>query len=158
MADNNIYKTPTSDLETPEHASELIFAGFWIRAGASIIDTLLLLAVTYPLVTLIYGWAYWTSDSLSSGIWDILLSYVFPAVAVILFWIYKSATPGKMLLGLKVISLGENQKLSSGQAVARYIGYYLSTIVLMLGFIWVAFDSRKQGWHDKLTNTAVIRV
>jgi uncharacterized RDD family membrane protein YckC len=46
---------------------------------------------------------------------------------------------------------------SAGQMVMRYIGYYISTIPLLLGLIWVGIDSRKQGWHDKLAGTVVIR-
>ena len=45
--------------------------------------------------------------------------------------------------------------LSVGQSIGRYFGYYVSTIPLLLGLIWVAFDSRKQGWHDKLAGTVV---
>jgi uncharacterized RDD family membrane protein YckC len=48
-------------------------------------------------------------------------------------------------------------KPATGRLVLRYLGYYLSTIVLLLGFIWIAFDSRKQGLHDKIANTVVIR-
>ncbi|MGZ8994756.1 MAG: RDD family protein, partial [Burkholderiaceae bacterium] len=44
-----------------------------------------------------------------------------------------------------------------GQSIGRYFGYYVSTIPLLIGLIWVAFDSRKQGWHDKLAGTVVVR-
>ena len=43
------------------------------------------------------------------------------------------------------------------QAIGRYLGYYVSIFGLMIGFAWVAFDPRKQGWHDKLARTLVIR-
>jgi uncharacterized RDD family membrane protein YckC len=48
-------------------------------------------------------------------------------------------------------------KPSTGQFIGRYLCYYLSSLLLGLGFIWVAFDSRKQGWHDKLAGTLVVR-
>ncbi len=41
--------------------------------------------------------------------------------------------------------------------MGRYLGYFASTIPLCLGFLWIAFDKRKQGWHDKLAGTVVIR-
>jgi len=41
--------------------------------------------------------------------------------------------------------------------IGRYFGYYVSGLILALGFIWIAFDKRKQGWHDKLAGTLVIR-
>ena len=46
---------------------------------------------------------------------------------------------------------------SVSQFVIRYLGYYISTIPLFLGLIWVGIDKRKQGWHDKLAGTVVIR-
>ena len=43
------------------------------------------------------------------------------------------------------------------QLVIRYLGYFVSTIPLGLGLLWVGFDRRKQGWHDKMANTVVVR-
>jgi len=156
MTTANVYQTPTSELDQGDQ-DELIFAGFWVRVGASIIDTVLILLITLPLVTAIYGKEYWLSESLVNGVWDFLISYILPAVVVILFWLYKSATPGKMMLRLEVISLGKTKKLSVGQSIGRYIAYYPSMLVFLIGIIWVAFDKRKQGWHDKLANTAVVK-
>jgi uncharacterized RDD family membrane protein YckC len=156
MADN-IYKAPESEVIDTTN-EEVQFAGFWIRVGASIIDTILILAVTMPLLTLIYGSDYWAGESLFFGVWDIILSYVFPAIAVILFWIYKSATPGKMLCKIKIIDVNTGQPPGAGQSIGRYLGYYVSMIPFMLGIIWVAFDKRKQGWHDKLASTAVVKI
>jgi uncharacterized RDD family membrane protein YckC len=80
-----------------------------------------------------------------------------PAIAVVLFWVYRQATPGKMAIGAKIVDAKTLGKPSTGQLIGRYLSYYLSTIVFLLGFIWVAFDARKQGWHDKLAGTLVIR-
>lgn len=136
---------------------DMAYAGFWIRVGASLIDTLLLAVVTLPILTIIYGQSYWMSESVVQGFWDTVFSYVFPAVAVIVFWIYKSATPGKMVLRLKIVDANTGSKPSAGQLVGRYLAYYVSAIPLALGFIWVGLDKRKQGWHDKLAGTLVIR-
>ena len=157
MNAENFYETPKSNLESESNV-ELKYAGFWVRVLASIIDTVLILLVTAPLLTVIYGNSYWTPESLVGGVWDVILNYVFPAIVIITFWIYKSATPGKMLMGLRVISLGDDQNLSVGQCVGRYFAYVPAMLPLFLGLFWVAFDKRKQGWHDKLANTAVIRV
>ena len=133
------------------------YAGFWIRVGASLIDTILIMVLTFPIATAIYGEAYWDSESLVAGLWDVVLSYILPAVAVIVFWVYKSATPGKMITNLLIVDAETGGKPSTGQFIGRYFSYYLSAIPLMLGFVWVAFDKRKQGWHDKLAGTVVIR-
>lgn len=133
------------------------YAGFWIRTAASLIDTVLIMLVISPVLTLIYGKQYWTGESQLLGTWDFLLNYLLPAVAVILFWIYRSATPGKMLLDLVIVDAQSGGRPSKKQFIGRYLGYYVSVIPLFLGIIWVAFDRRKQGWHDKLANTLVVR-
>ena len=156
MENGNIYQTPESDVRV-ESSEEFVYAGFWIRTSASIIDTIIIMVATYPILTMIYGRQYWVSDNMIYGIWDVIISYILPPIAVIVFWIYKSATPGKMLLGLKVISLGESPKLTIGQSIGRYFAYIPSFLIFCLGVIWVAFDERKQGWHDKLANTTVVR-
>ena len=137
--------------------SEQEYAGFWIRVGASIIDSILILIIIIPLLTFIYGEEYWLSESFVQGTWDVLLNYILPAIAVIIFWIYRSATPGKMVLGLTIVDAQTGAKPTTGQFIGRYLGYYVSTIPLFLGFIWVGIDKRKQGWHDKLAGTVVIR-
>ena len=74
-----------------------------------------------------------------------------------LFWHYKSATPGKMVISAVVVDATTFGRPSLPQLIGRYVGYYVSAIPLMIGIIWVAFDKRKQGWHDKMANTVVIR-
>jgi uncharacterized RDD family membrane protein YckC len=133
------------------------YAGFWIRTGASIVDSILILIIIVPILTAIYGTGYWASESLNHGIWDILFSYVLPVIAVIVFWVYKSATPGKMATNLTIVDAKTGGKPSMGQFVRRYLGYYISMLPLFLGILWVGFDKRKQGWHDKLAGTVVIK-
>lgn len=137
--------------------SEQQYAGFWIRVGAALIDTILILIVISPILTAIYGTEYWESESFTQGFWDVLFNYLLPAVVVTVFWIYKSATPGKMLTKLTIVDAKTGGKPSTGQFIVRYLGYYVSTIPLLLGLIWVGIDKRKQGWHDKLAGTVVIR-
>lgn len=80
-----------------------------------------------------------------------------PGILYILgFWIWKSATPGKMLLGIKIVG-ADGKAMTSSQALLRYLGYMLSGFVLGLGFIWAIFDRKKQGWHDKIADTYVVR-
>lgn len=136
---------------------ELEYVGFWPRVGASLIDTILLGIIIWPILTVFYGESYWTNESLVVGPMDFLLSYVFPAVAVIVFWSLKQATPGKMAVRGKIVDARTGQTASTGQLIGRYFAYYISLIPLGLGFLWVAFDGRKQGWHDKLAGTVVVR-
>jgi uncharacterized RDD family membrane protein YckC len=136
---------------------ELEYVGFWARVGAALIDTVLLLLVCMPLVTFVYGSRYWTSDSLLQGPVDFVINWLLPAVAVIVFWIYRQATPGKMAIGARIVDAATGGKPSTRQLIVRYLGYYVSMLPLMAGIVWVAFDPRKQGWHDKLAGTVVVR-
>ncbi|MDY0321683.1 MAG: RDD family protein [Arcobacteraceae bacterium] len=133
------------------------YAGFWIRVGASFIDGLLFAIFTLPITMIVYGDTLWESESMILGPADFLINYVLPAVVVVLFWLYKSATPGKMIFKLKVVDATTGNVLTVGQAIGRYLAYFLASIPLLLGIIWIVFDNKKQGWHDKLANTAVIR-
>jgi len=133
------------------------YAGFWIRVGAAIIDTLLLMMITMPLLVAIYGWEYFEAEVIIAGPADVLISWVFPAVAVILFWVYRQATPGKMLLSMRIQHAETGKPISWGQSIGRYLAYFVSTVPLFLGLIWVAFDKKKQGWHDKLAHTVVVK-
>lgn len=137
--------------------NEQEYAGFWIRTGAAVIDSILILVIVLPIVSVIYGPEYWLNESLIVGFWDVILNYVLPAIAVIVFWIYKSATPGKMALRLVIVDARTGEKPTTAQFIGRYLGYYVSMLPLFLGLIWVGIDKRKQGWHDKLAGTVVIR-
>lgn len=137
----------------------LEYVGFWARVGAALIDTVLVVGIAFPLLIAVYGWAYFDASQTGfvAGIADLLISWVAPALAVIAFWLYKQATPGKMAVAAKVVDAKTGHTMTVGQSIGRYLGYFVSIIPLGLGLIWVAFDPKKQGWHDKLAGTVVIR-
>ncbi|MBQ4829794.1 RDD family protein [Alteromonas sp. MMG017] len=144
----------TADTDT---VAKYEYVGFWSRLGASLIDSVLIMAITLPLLHVVYGRDYLAAGAFDMGALDFIISYIFPLVATILFWIYKSATPGKMVLKLKVVDAKTGQAPSIQQSIIRYVGYYISLLPLCLGFIWIAWDAKKQGWHDKLAGTVVIQ-
>lgn len=137
--------------------TELEYVGFWPRVGASLIDSILVAFILWPLLTMIYGIGYWTDAAFVKGPFDLVVSYVLPAIAVIAFWIAKQATPGKMAISARIVDAETGQHPSTGQLIGRYLGYFVSMLPFFLGIIWVAFDRRKQGWHDKLAGTVVVR-
>ena len=81
------------------------------------------------LVGLAYNWYFWTQNN--------------------------GQTPGKMVMGIRVIKRGGG-KLGDAEAVVRYVGYYINTAIFLLGWIWALLDEDSQGWHDKLAGTVVI--
>ncbi len=155
---NNPYQTPSANLDDEPNYE---YVGFWLRVIASLIDTVLLLVLLTPLF---WGMANFLNvDALtllngSETQWvSVLLQYIFPAIVVLVFWKYKSATPGKMVFGAKIIDAKTGATPTTGKLIGRYLAYYVSALPLLLGMFWVGWDKRKQGWHDKLAGTLVVR-
>ena len=98
------------------------YAGFWIRAWASVIDIFLLMAITLPLLLWIYGLEYFDPETSGSirGPMDFLISYVLPTIAVFVLWKTKSATPGKMAIGATIVDARTGGKPGNGQFLIRY--------------------------------------
>lgn len=134
-----------------------VYAGFLIRLGGVIIDGILLLAVTWPILFVAYGPPYFISDEWVHGPVDVLLNWVFPSIATVAFWIAKGATPGKMALGVRIVDAADGGRPDAAQFIGRYVASFLSLFALGLGYFWIAIDARKQGWHDKLAGTVVVR-
>jgi len=79
-----------------------------------------------------------------------------PAAATVLFWRFYGATPGKIAIGARIVDARSGGAPSTGRLVGRYFAYLISAVPLFLGFVWIAIDRRKQGWHDKIAGTLVI--
>ena len=138
-------------------AKPVEYVGFWKRFVAFLIDTFIVLAVTVPLVLAIYGWSYGNrAGGVFAGFWDFVIQVVFPAVAVIVFWRYRGATPGKMAISAKIVDAETLAAPSTGRLVVRYFAYIVSTLPLFIGFAWIGIDRRKQGFHDKIAGTVVV--
>lgn len=72
------------------------------------------------------------------------------------FWTQNNGqTPGKRVMGIRVVKTN-GQKLSWLDAILRYVGYYINTALLFIGWLWAIFDSKNQGLHDKLAGTMVV--
>ena len=138
------------------------YAGFWARVGATLLDQILIfLIVAYPLYA-VYGEDYFSPPEgapfcFIQGWVDFILSWVFPAIATLVFWRFCSSTPGKMAIRAKIVDARSGNKPTMSQLVIRYLGYFLSVLPIGIGCMWVGWDKRKQGWHDKLAGTVVIR-
>lgn len=136
------------------------YGGFWLRAVALLIDTLLYELVSAPFLIVAYGVDYYDLDapsSLIAGPVDLIVSWIVPVVVTVLFWRYKRATPGKMLFRMQVVDADTGETLTWGQCVLRYIGLIMAAVPCGLGLLMAAFDARKRGWHDRIANTVVTR-
>ena len=127
------------------------YAGFWQRAAALAIDWLIITVVVTPVMVLGFG-----IREVEPGEWWELALFTALAVAVIGFWRYCGATPGKLALGVKLVDAKTGEPPATWRLVLRFFGYFLSAFPLYLGFLWAIVDRRKQGWHDKIARTVVI--
>jgi uncharacterized RDD family membrane protein YckC len=74
-----------------------------------------------------------------------------------ILWSRRGASLGQLALGVQVRNERDGSRISFGRGCLRYLGMLVSIYVLYIGLIWAAFDSRKQGWHDKIAGTVAIR-
>ncbi len=133
-----------------------IYAGFWLRFSAYIIDSIVLMGGGFVLGLFLGIIAPDIFRLEFEGVWNIL--------GIGIAWIYyasmesssKQATLGKMALDLKVTDL-EKKPISFGKASGRFFGKILSAIILGLGFLMIAFTEKKQGLHDQLAGCLVLR-
>lgn len=140
-----------------EGSSGSEYVGFWARFAAFVIDSLLVTAILAPILIVAFGGMRAEPQGAAQALARFLITMVLPAVAVVVFWVYRSATPGKMMVGARIVDARSGARPATGQLVARYLAYYVSILGLCLGFLWIAFDKRKQGWHDKIARTVVER-
>jgi uncharacterized RDD family membrane protein YckC len=123
----------------PALAATLPRAGFWIRMVALLLDLLL--------VGILMGMLHHSHD----------LELIVLAIYAALMWKLRGTTVGGLVFHLQVVRV-DGRPIDWETAIVRALGCFLSMVVAGLGFFWIAFDSGKQGWHDKIAGTAVVRV
>jgi uncharacterized RDD family membrane protein YckC len=131
------------------------YAGFWQRALAFLIDWLIVAVIAMPVIVVAFGAEYFSLDPVRRA-GDLLIALVVGMI-IVGFWRYCGATPGKLAVGVKIVDARTGHPPSTGRLVVRLLCYLLSALPLYLGFLWVAIDRRKQGWHDKIAGTIVVQ-
>src|SRR5580765_1697846 len=137
------------------------YAGFWVRFLAVLLDGILLGIVTAALAPLWGPQLTFTGTGTAAAMqvnaqanaFSTLLGLVYFTV----FWSWRGQTVGMMPFNMQVVGVADGKKIDWVRALLRYVGFVVSIIPLFLGLIWAAFDDRKQGWHDKIAGTLVIR-
>jgi uncharacterized RDD family membrane protein YckC len=130
---------PPPHVMDPAVAATLPRAGFWIRMAALLLDVLLVGVLMHML--------HHSSDL------ELLVLAVYGA----LMWKLRGSTVGGIVFHLQVVRV-DGRPVDWETAIVRALGCFLSLVVVGLGFFWIAFDSGKQAWHDKIAGTAVVRV
>lgn len=120
-------------------------AGFWLRFGAILIDAILVgIALQVLQVALPVGLYF--AIGLPAAI----------AYYVLLEGGERGQTVGKMACGIRVIDLARGGPIGYGRAFIRYVGRIVSSIVILLGYLWMLWDKEKQTWHDKFAGSVVV--
>jgi uncharacterized RDD family membrane protein YckC len=127
------------------------YAGFWVRAAAVLIDVVVLLI---PLLLINRLAPLRAGEPLSAA--TILKSLVWWAYTASLHASPWGATVGKKAVGIRVVD-GNGARIGFGRATVRYLAGYLSAILLGFGFVMVAISERKQGLHDLIADTLVVK-
>jgi uncharacterized RDD family membrane protein YckC len=127
-------------------AAGVEYAGFWIRLVAWVVDVAILTGIGVFISLIIEG----------SGP-RFLMGLLVGIVYDVGFWVANDgATPGKMAMGVKV-QMANGEPIDVGPALLRYVGLYVSALLLGIGYIMIAFTPHKRGLHDYIAGTVVIK-
>jgi uncharacterized RDD family membrane protein YckC len=137
------------------------YAGFWVRFLAFVLDGILLGVITSALAPVwgpqvtVTGTGAETQFAVNAtaNALGTLVGLVYFAA----FWSWRGQTVGMMPFNMQVVGVADGKKIDIVRALLRYVGFIIAAIPLLIGLIWAAFDARKQGWHDKIASTVVIR-
>jgi uncharacterized RDD family membrane protein YckC len=143
----------------PGPAAGVVYAGFWIRVVAWVIDAIALGILTSAFTPFLGNPAVWIEGprvlvNPGANAFGALIGLVY----FVGMWSWRGQTVGMMPFRLYVARVEDGGRPDLVRAFLRYVGLILSFAALLLGVIWVAFDGRKQGWHDKLAGTLVVRL
>ncbi|MBN2108617.1 MAG: RDD family protein [Deltaproteobacteria bacterium] len=143
-------------------AASVLYGGFWRRFWACMLDGIVLGFVSM----LVYGAGLGIVGYIAPEIEDpakallipqLVANTILKAFYFIYFHALSGQTVGKLALGLKVVGR-DGGAIGFALATVRYFGSFISLLCAGLGFVWIAFDSRRQGWHDKMAGSFVVRV
>jgi uncharacterized RDD family membrane protein YckC len=149
---------------------KIIFAGFWLRFVAYIIDAILIGVVNFivliPFLGMIGLSSAMDNPEAAEGMMIAAMGTYFMSMFVMFIagWLYfalmessnKGATLGKMALSLRVTGMN-GEKISFGKATGRYFGKIISGMILCIGYIMAGFTEKKQALHDMMAGCLVVR-
>jgi uncharacterized RDD family membrane protein YckC len=124
-------------------------AGWWTRFLAVFIDFIGLAIVNGILSSILYGGDVTAGSGLQTLLGVAYFCYFWSSYG-------KGQTLGMRALNIKVVKT-DGSSLDLVGAFIRYIGLVVSCIPVFIGVIWAAFDAQKQGWHDKIAKTYVVK-
>jgi uncharacterized RDD family membrane protein YckC len=147
----------------PGPAPGLAFAGYGERLVAYIVDVVIVSVVCLAFVVVggvviglgsIGGGA---GAAIGGGLLLFLVIFIVSVGYFPFFWARGGATPGMQMFHLFVVRDSDGGPITTGQAILRLVGYWVSGVVFYIGYIWVFVDKRRRGWHDLIAGTVVVQ-
>ncbi|OEH91916.1 hypothetical protein BFG57_03510 [Bacillus solimangrovi] len=132
------------------------YAGFWIRLLAYGIDLIVISSIHRLIVYPIFKLGGWSVEEVSDFSVIAIVTAIVGYTYLVLMTKWYQQTLGKMIVGLKVIDKDGNSPSWLTVIFREVVGKFISKTVWFIGFIWIAFSGKKQGWHDKIADTFVI--
>lgn len=134
------------------------YAGFWVRFLAFLIDAIVIGLLSAALIPITGAQITTTTNGVVTvNVVGNAYSTLIGLVYFIGFWAWRGQTVGMMPFNMQVVGVADGKKIDVVRGLLRYVGLIIAAIPLLIGLIWAAFDARKQGWHDKIASTVVIR-
>jgi uncharacterized RDD family membrane protein YckC len=144
------------------------YAGFFSRAAAYALDRLIVFGISFVILAVLnyfltlIGADQWLENLSETGTEHAILAVLLATSGInlmvsfgynVALWVVSGQTLGKRVLGVRVMR-ADGTRLTVGRALVRQVGYLISSI-FYLGFLWILFDNKRQGFHDKLAGTIV---
>jgi uncharacterized RDD family membrane protein YckC len=156
------------------HDGGTTYGGFWIRLVARIVDSIIIgipLGVVFGVFVVLAGGIASTATNTTDqnaqaavglgliGVWLLIaiLASIGTVVYFVYFWGTSGSTLGMRLFKLRIVDADTGAPIGIARAIVRYLMSIVNSLACYIGWIWVAFDPRKQGWHDKVANSVVIQ-
>jgi len=139
-------------LEEEEEEMPFDLAGAGSRLISYLIDWLIFVMISVTLVNVIILTSYDANVAMI-----VAFLYMFISVAYFTYFFGKGQTPGMMAMKIKLIGVDGTYPIGYNKGFLRLIGIIISSLPFNLGFIWILIDKRKQGWHDKIAGTYVVK-
>ena len=127
------------------------------RFVAFMIDLVILIVLNSIITTAFF--AFFRDNIVGNGdVHYVVIVFIISAIYFFQYLPSSGQTPGKSIMGIQVIKTNGEIPTVTDTFFRNLVGYFIGTLFVMIGFIWVLFDPRKQAWHDKLANTYVVNM
>ncbi|WP_404451566.1 RDD family protein [Virgibacillus necropolis] len=135
-------------------------AGFWIRFLANLVDGLIIFVLTFIVATIFNDQAYFNGYNMNTydnnAPSESIVNITYAIIFVVFFTASKyKGSPGKLACRIQVLNEDKTQ-ISLLKSIGRYLSYFISALLLFIGFMMAGWNEEKKALHDMICNTRVV--